>query len=464
MRFFLLAASLYLISTVLHASNIIVNDITQLNPISVNKIISPTTIEDIRQAIVNTSGKISIGGGKYSQGGQTAYPNSLHIDMRQFNKIVHLNELKKEVSVQAGITWRKLQTEIDKYGLSISVMQTYADFTVGGSLSVNAHGRYIGRGAIVHTVKSIKLMLSDGSIVTANRSHNADLFYASIGGYGGIGVILEVTLLLDINTKIERKVSTMDIGEYKKYFMQNTRDDKSIIFHNSDIYPPDFVDVRAISWHTTDKDLTNTDRLRDKKDSYTFIPNLIDFLSLSDIGKWLRKNIIDPVYYYANAVVWRNWEASYDVTELEPKSRKEYTYALKEYFVPIDEFDNFYVSLRDILIKYNVNVVNISIRHAHKDQETILSWSRNEVFAFVVYYRQANDVKSQQIVKKWDQDIIDAVLESGGSYYLPYQNNATVDQFVKAYPKYKEYMLLKKKVDPHSRFFNKLLEKYLDKV
>jgi FAD/FMN-containing dehydrogenase len=40
-------------------------------------------------------------------------------------------------------------------------MQSYDNFTVGGSLSVNAHGRYVGLGPIVLSVKSIRLVLAD---------------------------------------------------------------------------------------------------------------------------------------------------------------------------------------------------------------------------------------------------------------------------------------------------------------
>jgi FAD/FMN-containing dehydrogenase len=84
-------------------------------------------------------------------------------------------------------------------------MQTYANFTVGGSLSVNAHGRYMGEGPLAHSVESLRLILADGNLVEASPTQNPELFYAAIGGYGGIGVIAEATLLLADNIKIERR-------------------------------------------------------------------------------------------------------------------------------------------------------------------------------------------------------------------------------------------------------------------
>lgn len=122
----------------------IVNDVSQLNPIVVNRAVSPRTIQEIQTAIKTSQGKISIGGGRFSQGGQIAIKDSLHLDMRQFNQVVAFTPSQREITVQSGMTWRDIQEVIDPYDLSIKIMQSYSNFTVGGSLSVNVHGRYMG--------------------------------------------------------------------------------------------------------------------------------------------------------------------------------------------------------------------------------------------------------------------------------------------------------------------------------
>jgi hypothetical protein len=179
----------------------IVNDITQLNPIEVTRVIQPTSIEDIIGAIQSSTGPISIGGGRFSQGGKIAYPDSIHVDMRAFNKVLAFDATKKQVTVQSGITWRDLQEIIDTVNLSIKKMQTYANFTVGGSLSVNVHGRYIGEGPIIRSVESIKLIKANGEIVNASPTENSTLFYGTIGGYGGIAVIAEENTCYETTSK-----------------------------------------------------------------------------------------------------------------------------------------------------------------------------------------------------------------------------------------------------------------------
>jgi FAD/FMN-containing dehydrogenase len=122
----------------------IVNDVTGLNPVAVWAIAKPQTIEEVVEAIVQYQGSISVGGGHFSMGGQTASPSSLHLDMRQMNKVIWFSPMTKTIRVQAGIRWCDIQRFIDPHDLSVKIMQTYANFTVGGSLSVNVHGRYMG--------------------------------------------------------------------------------------------------------------------------------------------------------------------------------------------------------------------------------------------------------------------------------------------------------------------------------
>ncbi|NDG85888.1 MAG: FAD-binding oxidoreductase, partial [Proteobacteria bacterium] len=257
----------------------VVNDVTQLNPIVVDRVFKPASIEEIQKFVAAHPGVISIGGGRYSMGGQTAIENSVQIDMRSMNKVVNLDVKNKKITVQAGIRWRDIQEVIDPANLSIKIMQTYSNFTVGGSLSVNVHGRYIGQGPLIRSVDSIRLVLADGSLVTASPKEHPELFYGAIGGYGGIGVIVEATLQLADNEKVERVQKVVATKDYTAFFKKEIRDDPKVVFHNGDIYPPEFEKVSAVSWVKTDKPLTVEERLIPRNQKYTFQPRAIQMLN-----------------------------------------------------------------------------------------------------------------------------------------------------------------------------------------
>lgn len=79
-------------------------------------------------------------------GGQISATGSLHLDMRGMNGVVWLDASRRRVRVQAGMTWRELQDVIDPHDLAVKIMQSYSNFSIGGSVSVNCHGRYVGPG------------------------------------------------------------------------------------------------------------------------------------------------------------------------------------------------------------------------------------------------------------------------------------------------------------------------------
>ncbi len=445
-----------------NTSKNIVNDVTELNPIQTKGILVPHTNEEIVEA-VKSNDVVSIGGGRNSMGGQTASVRAVQVDMREFNKILSLSTSTKEITVQSGIRWRDIQDVIDPHNLSVKIMQTYSNFTVGGSLSTNVHGRYIGLGPIILSVKSFRIVLADGSLIEATPTKNEEIFYTAIGGMGGIGVITDVTLSLDDNVHVERKRVLLDTHNYASFFKESVRDNKKVIFHNGDIYPTGFDKVSAVSWSVTDKDPTTESRLIPHSKDYW--KERIAWVVMSEwpYGRWIRQHIIDPLLYSGEAPVHtRNYEASYDVAELEPKDRSSSTYVLQEYFVPVERFDEWIPKMKKVFNDNDVNVINVSIRHALPDTGSKLAWAKTESFAFVVYYKQGTDEKSKEHVGNWTREMIDQVLSVGGTYYLPYQLHATKNQLKKAYPHLEEYFVIKKKYDPNNKFTNSLWDKYYD--
>jgi FAD/FMN-containing dehydrogenase len=440
---------------------LVINDVSQLNPIRVSEVITPTTTAEIVDAVKRHSGPIAIGGARHSMGGQIATPGALFIDMREFNHILDFSPADKTVTVQAGTRWRQIQEHIDPANLSVKIMQSYANFTVGGSLSVNAHGRYVGLGPIILSVKSLKLVLADGAIVEASRDHYPDIFNGVIGGYGGLGVIVEATLELTDNVKIKRHTETMPVTEYKRFFFDHIRGDAQAIFHNGDLYPPEYNELNAVTYTTTTEPLTIPDRLIPTGQSYR--RERFGFWVVSEwpFGKAIRRRVFDPTYYNDDLVTSRNYEASRDAAELEPASREVSTYALEEYFIPVERFDDFIPRLQTILGRHDTNVINVSIRHANQDSGSLLAWARTEVFAFVIYYKQGTSEAARSEVGVWTRELIDASLDCGGSYYLPYQLHATEEQFQRAYPRAAEFLALKQRLDPTNKFRNEFIDKYL---
>jgi FAD/FMN-containing dehydrogenase len=137
------------------------------------------------------------------------------------------------------------------------------------------------------------------------------------------------------------------------------------------------------------------------------------------------------------------------------------TYVLQEYFIPDLGFVAFARAMAALVRRRNVEVLNISIRHSPADRVSALPWARQEVFSFVLYYKQRTWRSAQERVGRWTRELIDLALEHGGRYYLPYQLHASASQFIQAYPEAEKLRRLKGAVDPLGKFSNELWRRYL---
>lgn len=443
----------------LKSTHHIVNDVTQLNPIIVSAYKKPASIEELRSLVTASKIPLSVGGGRFSMGGQTAGTETLHLDLRALNEIETFSAKDKTITVQCGVRWCDIQKHIDPFELSLKIMQSYANFTVGGSLSVNAHGRYMGLGPLILSVLSIDVLLIDGTIVTASPTENGELFYGVIGGYNALGIIVRAKLQLSDNVKMLRISKRMKLEEFPTYFEKQIRENKDAVMHNTNIFPPSYSNINAVTWIKTDKKPTIKARLLPLKDSYPIERYFLWSFTERRLGKWKREFLIDPLIHLRKRVHWKNYEAGYDVAELEPKSRRKSTYVLREYFVPVEKFAEFTPKMIEIFKRHRVNVVNVSIRHAYPDSGSLLAWAPVEMYAFVVYYKQRTRENAKSRVAVWSREMIDAVLSVGGTYYLPYQIFERHDQFHQAYPRAKEFFDLKRKYDPEGKFRNQLWDK-----
>jgi FAD/FMN-containing dehydrogenase len=445
-------------------ANQVINDVSTLNPVRVAEVRQPRTTEDVQTALRNSAQSVSVGGGRFSMGGQIAATGSLHLDMRAMKGVVAFDPSRRRIRVQAGMTWRDVQDAIDPYDLSVKIMQSFSNFTVGGSVSVNCHGRYVGKGPIVNSVQAVQLVTAEGQVRELTRSHERDLFQAVFGSYGGLGVITEVELDLEGNARMERLVQDIAINQYPEFFREKILTDERVVLHNADLAPPDFAVPRMITWRITDETVTQTARLVPRGLSYNLEKNALWAISELPGGSRLRASVADNRLLGPRVVAWRNHEASLDTGSLEPRTRSMSTYLLQEYFIPSVNVLPFAEQMARILGARNVNALNVSIRHSPADTQTLMTWAPTEVFSFVLYYKQRSNMRGSSESALWTRELIDAALTNGGRYYLPYRLDATLVQFEQSYPEARAFAVLKSRIDPSKRFRNMLWDKYLPPV
>ena len=116
---------------------------------------------------------------------------------------------QKIYRASAGIRWREIVRHLESTDLSVKVMQSNSDFGVGSTFCVNAHGWPVPHGPFGSTVKAIRLVLADGTLMQCSRTENAELFGLAMGGYGLFGVIVELDVEMTENLLLQPKFERM---------------------------------------------------------------------------------------------------------------------------------------------------------------------------------------------------------------------------------------------------------------
>lgn len=436
-------------------------DISGIDETRVDRVLRPGSVAAVVAALQRYPGTVSIGGARCSMGGQIAADGSLHLDMRGLNRLVSLDPARRRVRVQTGMAWRELQELIDPQGLAVSIMQSYSNFSIGGSLSVNCHGRYVGKGSLIHSLRALQLVDADGQVHELSRERDPQLFHAAVGGYGGLGVITEAEFDLSANHRIVRRAQRVALDEYPAWFAERVLADPASVLHNADLLPPRFDEPVAVTWTRCEEPLTVAERLIARHGDYRRDRKLIWSVSELPGGPWMREQVSVEKLLREREVVWRNREASLDIASLEPSTRRYSTYLLQEYFVPVPAFAAFARAMARLLRDFEVHALNVSIRHAPADRQSLLTWSPTDVFSFVLYHKQRSGERADAVAGQWTRRLIDLALDHGGRHYLPYRLHATREQFLRGYPAAPTFAALKQQIDPRARFRNRMWDKYL---
>lgn len=405
--------------------------------------------------------KISIAGARHSMGGHTIYPGGIVIDMLPFNRM-ELDGTNLVLHVQAGARWSEVIPFLNKHGLSVEVMQSNDDFSIGGSLSVNCHGWQFNRPPIDCTVQSFRLMLADGAIVKCSRTENQELFSLVLGGYGLFGIILDVDLRVVPNEKFQIERLVVPASDYVKTLAKKTSgtNDIAMVYGRLRVTANDFLQEGIINiFHrlpSTNLLVSELGMFKSAGLQRTIFRGGVN----DDYGKELRWNaekyfspVLSGDIFERNAILYEpsDWFSDHSTNSTD---------ILVECFVPPKQFEPFLVELRKIIPQNRADLLNVTVRDINRDDDSFLNYADKDMISLVMLFSQTRDATGETQMSKLTQEIVAAALQHNGRYYLPYRLHATPKQFNEAYPQAEKFFELKRKYDPEELFQNEFYLKY----
>ncbi|CAN5875645.1 FAD-binding oxidoreductase [soil metagenome] len=454
---------------------ILVNDVhSRLNATRVAEIAVPHDIDELRSVLHDAAARrlpVAISGGRHAMGGQQFCEGGVLLDMRQLQAVLGFDAERGLLEVAAGAQWpaviaatHALQGDRIRWG--IRQKQTGADdLTLGGSVAANGHGRGLLMQPIVADVEALTVVLGDGEVVHCSRDRNAELFSLVIGGYGMFGVVASVTLRLGERTKLRRLVDVLDVDDAASAFYRRVEDGCLYGDFQYAIEPgdDDFLrrGVLAVYARAAD-DATVTDSGANLTGE-----QWIGLLQLALTDKRRALQLYSQHYvathgnvYWSDTMQLSTYVPSYvdimrqmnSAAHGEAGQDEGESLVIGELYTPAGKVLDFLEQSRRILRETGAEDIYGTIRAIRRDDTTFLPWASQDfgcvIFNLRTRHSAAGIAHTHAVFRRLNQ----AALDLGGSFFLTYGRAATREQVERGYPRFSEWLRMKRRYDPELRF------------
>lgn len=446
------------------ASGVEVNDVqSQLNATRVQRIVQPASVEAIQAALRDAQREeraVSVAGGRHAMGGQQFGRDTILLDMKRFNRVVTFDKTKGHIEVQGGMEWPELIDYLNREQAgqreqwAIREKQTGVDrVSLSGSLASNIHGRGLRFPPIIGDVESFDLVDAQGKIRTCSRRENAELFSLAIGGYGLFGIIAHVKLRLVRRAKLERVVEIIAVKDLLPWVEKRIR--QGFVYgdcqYSTDLETDAAAHAGVFSCYrpvAPETPLPKEPKQLSAK----------DWAELYTLARTDKKKAFERYskYYLSTSgqVYWSDTHqlaGNFDAyRQAVVKGRG--TEMITEVYVKKDAFLPLLTQARKDFLEHKVDMTYGTIRFIEKDGESFLAWAKEPSVCIVCNLHVVHTEQGKRKAAEDFRRIIDRVIQHGGSYYLTYHRWARRGQVETCYPRFVEFLRVKKKYDPQERF------------
>ena len=413
---------------------------------------------ELRAAAAEGRG-VNIGAARHSMGAQ-AIPRDGHAITLQSDHL-EIDSAARTFRAQAGVRWASVITQLDARGFSPKVVQSNNDFGLAASFSVNAHGWAVPQGPMGATVRSVDMVMADGSLVTASRSENAGLFGAAMGGYGLIGLITALEVEMLPNQRLTPGFTELPAADFAAAFMAAVTDPAvSMAYGRLNVDRVRFFQDGLLVAYRAAADQADLPAASGSG----FVSRVSRDIFRAQLGndrvkrwRWGFETDVGPAIA---GDATRNSLFNEPVVTLDDRDPRR-TDILHEYFVAPVAFAAFVQACADLIPASYQELLNVTLRYVAADPTALLSYAPVPRIAAVLLFSQEMTARAEADMARLTRDLIDRVLALGGSYYLPYRPHATPEQFTKAYPQAAAFAATKRRLDPQQVLRNGLWDNYL---
>ena len=414
------------------------------NSRKIHDIVSFDNEDDIKKniALIN----LAVGRAK-SYGDICTYENQIIFKTEHLNEIKEVDYINESIVCQAGVTINQINNLINEENYILPVTGGFEKISVGGAIANDIHGKnFLKHKSFGSQVNWIKILLTDGNIKIISKDKYEDLFFATLGGIGLTGIILEASLKIirvkGIGLKVENIAlkNTSIFKSLEKYSLENDFCYGIINFHSKN--KSSFIKYANFSSKDAQKKVNKLPFLKisflrsffrfSNKQSHKIIYTFLAILYSHGIYK-KQIHLSDYLYTYDNSI---NYIQGTQVHYVVNKANSE------------EAFEK----ISNLIIRSSSTINLIVVKYFKGCDTKYFSFPQNG-FAVSI------DFKNTKKVKLLTSDIIDTVISFKGRVYLAKDKSLNKEQFSKIFNK-SEFEEIVKKYNKTMKFRSDASKRY----
>ena len=399
------------------------------------------------------------------------------LDMSTMNRILAFDEQAAQITVEAGTRIIDIYQMVHHRLLTLHASPTESHSSVAGAICANVNGKDAWRhGSFAHQIVRLTLLLASGETLVIDRSH--ELFNAVVGGIGLLGVIVDATLQLHPVPSPYVEINRFPAADVDALLETMARIEQS---HDAvvvwvDAYAGGSKTGRSVIHAARWIDSTETEEKRRQilEAGYKRLEEHRRFglalherfgpvLSLMLHAQRPILNVFNRLYYAMGIVLYKmerfsntelflrfGFEASFTVPPAHLVcGPRGYTVQLT---FPRAGAREAIIELMQICQSSPCPPVT-SILRAHRSDDCLISFSEDGYsLNFEFHPKQRHEAASRAAVDR----LIDATIRRGGKVHLAKDQVLTPEQFYRVYPRYRELLEIKRRLDPEGLFTSDL--------
>lgn len=399
--------------------------------------LAPESVEALQAHLQSNDGKIRLVGAGHSFSPLATTDHTM-ISLDRLNGILHTDDSTVQATIGAGTRLGRIGAQLAEQNQAMINMPDIDHQTLAGCVATATHGTGADLGCLSDNIRAMTLVTARGEKLVCSAEENTDLLRAAQVSLGSLGAVTDITLQNTRPYRLKRVTDWLAIDDILEQADAMADQHRNFEFYYVPFSGMGFTDTQDI----TEEPLSSTEIL-DQNDGARDLKQARDLLSWSPT---LRRLILGSYMrlLQKEVRVSPSWQ-SYT-------SERRVRFNEMEYHLPREDWLAAFREIRDTVEgNFPECFFPFEVRFVKGDDIWLSPFYRRDCVSIAVHRFYEEDYQPmfaalEPIFRKY-----------GGRPHWGKLNTLTTEEARQLYPRWDDFLALRRELDPDNRFLNPYL-------